>query len=130
MPIAIDPRSVRRYVLSDERKLIAEGKLTRDAATKFLLKTMSIETEGRVARATQEGTHETLLITLREGLVGWENFRDARGIEVPFVVYPADHPLKGQPTDETLERVPRSCRGELMAATMELSNVSESEREQ
>lgn len=67
------------------------------------------------------GSFTTKLV--RGGLVGWRDFRDAAGADVPFATTP-----DGKPTDETLERIPMDAYVELANEIFRQSNLSAGER--
>lgn len=90
MPIAITADDIRRYVLNEERD--TKGKPKPDA-TIFLLRPLTEAEKTRirdrhvklVAGQPEFSEFGTFIGTnLRLGLAGWENFKDAKGREVPF----------------------------------------------
>lgn len=120
MVIAITPQARREYVLKAERDLPEE------ARTVFLFRTvpfnLRLELGLRGDQVTRDPEAQTRTMTqaLRFCLVGWRNFKDAGGADVPFRTEQAD--LAGQfylvPTSETLDRLPDQDRVELCEAAM------------
>lgn len=88
MPIALDPKETYDYVLEAERKLGDEEQ------TVFQLRGLTIAEEAALNNtlvASDMGgdemkwkTGDYQLKTLKLGLVGWRNFNDAEGVDVPF----------------------------------------------
>lgn len=130
MPIALDPKATFTYVLEDDRKLPEEEQ------TLFTLRGLTVAEEAKVANSMissipgqeelsfRSGTHQ--LTVLRQGLRGWQNFKDAAGGEIQFETG------RGSPrqvTDESLDRILPRHRQELVGAIMERGSITEAEGE-
>ncbi len=122
----IDTEAPRRYIVIDEQKVRTEEQ------TVFLLKNLSIRemeqlrncmfaSETAVKKKKRQsreryflGTQERL--SLEIGILGWENFRDARGKDIPF-------------NKENIDKIPLEYRSEL-ALEIRRENDDEEEEEE
>ena len=128
MPIALDPKQTFDYVLKAERDLPAEQQ------TVFELRGLTIAQETAIADAMMHGTAgssdfglrqgTTQLMSLRFGLRGWRNFKNADGVEVAFETQ------KGAPrhvTDACLDYLSGPDRSEIANAITERHSVTAEE---
>lgn len=126
MPIALDPKRIERYVLKCDRELPVEKQ------TVWLLRPLKVREMAAVKnealvmdQKTQElrshsGTSELTIV--QRGLVGVENFKDADGVDVKFLL------SGGVVADAFLDRLANDWRVELSNAISRLSEVLESDR--
>lgn len=139
MPIALDPKETFSYVLEDERKL------PEDDQTVFQLRGLTISEEASLNNsliASDMGgeemkwkTGDYQLNTLKRGLIGWSNFRDATGNEVACEIVERTGFRKktsGKVEDpgvalECLDRLSSAHRTELANAIGNRGKVSEAE---
>jgi len=123
MPIAIDPEKRIEYVLRCERDA--------ESPTIFELKALTVRdmTAIRDVRMTvsrdgvttfRQGSEE--LVTLKAGLVGWRNFKDAAGKDVVFTRE------GGKASDETLSRLAPEWRTELSDEIQAINTLTADEK--
>lgn len=123
MPIAVDPEKTFDYILKRERSLPIEQQ------TIFHLKVLTARElagiEDNVSRInTADGsmtvkTGSTILDTLKKGLRGWENFKDAQGNAVLY------RENNGVPRDDNFDRLLPADRRELANAITEQNRLTE-----
>lgn len=118
MPIATTPSQTREWVLPEEKNLPAAQQ------TVFVLRAVSYAVRQQfgvlIGRTGAESNEDILasidpddmarmfVLAIKASLVGWRNFRDETGAEVPFVaatVTISGVPLRGAASDESLERL-------------------------
>jgi hypothetical protein len=127
MPIALNPRQEFDYVLECDRTLPPEQQ------TVFRLRSLTVGEQADLEDSLAVRRGEDLGINvgsqklriLRLGLVGWSNFRDAAGAEVPFEA------IKGHPrhvTDVCLDRLDSEWRTELANAITERGRLAPAEK--
>jgi len=119
--IAISPKEVREYILESER----DSK----SPTVFKLRSLSIreavEIEDIIGKSLNASGYPVGTFNykvLKYGLVGWENLKDEKGKDVPFIL-----DATGKVSDDSLGVLPTEVRTELANAVWQGSNVSEEE---
>ena len=132
MAIAINPSESFEFTLRADRSLPEEKR------TVFMLRPLSyverrkiedmasvVEAETGLVRGTVGSINDA---TLRLGLKGWRNFRDAKGVEVPFELEGKRLGILGSlvdpPTLRTLERLHPRDAEELVNAITEVQRVT------
>ena len=121
---ALDIDTPIEYVLKEEKKL------DKDKQTVFILRPLSATKQAQLQdklydvegmgkqRKERLLTGTRMLELLREHLVGWTNFKDSSGADVPFD--------EKNPT-RNIDRIPAPCRQELADAIAGESEVEEGE---
>jgi hypothetical protein len=107
--------SVREFIAPSDSALPA------DQQTVWLLRPLDVFDNAEVADAYSDGTGgnmRRLLTYLRLSLVGWRNFKDESGADVPFVG------LNGRATDEDIRKIPTAYAHELVKAIFEAEAIS------
>lgn len=111
MAIALDPHRTHRFVLKED------ADQPEDQQTVWILRTLTVRDDETIQNVKmvangngqfllQPGTED--LMTLRVGLVGVENFRDAAGKTVHF-----ETDKQGRVTDSFLSRLHKEWRNEI-----------------
>jgi hypothetical protein len=128
MVIAIDPGFEYPYIPKCDKDL-PEGE-----QTTFSLKVLDAKVYARITNSStlNPNTREVrvrggtvLLDTLREGLVGWNNFKDRDGNPIDFKFNKVG---KGQrASDESISRIPPKIRSELSDQITEMSDLNKEE---
>jgi len=126
MAIALDPNRSHRYILREDASLPVEEQ------TIFLLRSLTVRDDEQIANSKMiasgagefrlhPGTED--LMTLRLGLIGVENFRDANGKTVHF-----DADKSGRVTDSFLSRLKKEWRTELVDQIRTLNALTVDEK--
>lgn len=113
MVIARDPRTTWKYVLGKDRAL------PREQQTVWKLKHLSLHAEQAAYDGIERTRNESVVIdtgsrglaVLREGLDGWDNFPDSKGVQVTV-----EKNARGCISDECLMRIELEDRIELAGA--------------
>lgn len=126
MAIALDPNRTHRYVLKED------SNQPEDAQTIWILRTLTVRDDETIQNSKmvangagqfllQPGTED--LMTLRVGLVGVENFRDAAGKLVHF-----ETDKHNRVTDGFLSRLRKEWRNELADQIRALNVLTDDEK--
>ena len=122
MPIPINPKEVREFVLAADRIKPVECRTVFLIAPIPLGVQVGIDDDATafngVSGQASVRTGTRRLTVLRAGLKGWRDFADADGTAVPFETMKRTlHGVRMDvPTDDTLERLHADDRDELAAA--------------
>lgn len=130
MAIALSPERRFRYILEEDRELPA------DQQTVWWLRVLTQKERDRLLKDTAnvKGANRSpvpvMADTLRCGLDGWDNFRDAEGSDTPFeAVSPSDGHAwikrPAIPSDATLDNIPYGYWTELFEAIINSSQLRE-----
>lgn len=133
MAIAIDPREKFEYILEADRdkpedeQTVWELRALTFAQRNALEDMPTFTGEKEVAPKMGKMTRETL----RAGLAGWRNFKDARGRIIEFECDPCERSVLGRKCkpvlDRCLERIHPSDVVELVNAISEVQRITDEE---
>jgi len=121
--IALDPAEEHAYILEDDRNLKPKER------TEFLFRVPTVREMEELLQMTveQDGSEPDgfrfTAASLRF-LVGWRNFRNAKGKALEFAASE-----DGGPSDEALGLIPWRYRQELATAVVRLGHLDEPERD-
>lgn len=130
MPLAIDPMGTKEYVLKREQKKPADNQ------TRFKLKNLTARErafiDDNMSQFTADGrvllnSNLTAIRALECGLVGWENFKDAKGNQIQFIKEPPKDWDAKKVFTMPWDYLSREDRQELADAIKEMGQLTENE---
>jgi len=130
--IALDPRTTRNYVLTEDREL-PESEQTvfklKDLDEATLIRLMdSIEVtrgDDGESRISSGGMGTRVYTIVQAGLVGWRNLKDSKGNAIPF----HKNEVTNRIEDDLLARLPWTAKMELANAIEAGAKLTEEQEE-
>ena len=105
MITGITPGTRYNYILK------AEKNLPKEEQTIFQMKSLTGEEMIEVLDLTAAGTHKAFLVSIQLAIVGWENFKDDKGNDIPYKL-------------ENVARIPWECWAKMSADILADNQVS------